>query len=122
MDINERIRALATDAAMDQKTRIERYKALLTELIAGDTAPLKTFVEHVTSEECPLVASRQVLSELAAGLKALAPEALMDIGTLALERIQPRVTSFEEQASTIREHLADAYEKEEEWTAAVRAR
>ena len=122
MDINERLRALSTDASVDQKTRIERYKALLAELLKGDTLALKAFVTHVTSEDVALVVSRQVLLEIAAGLPSLPAETLKDVGSFALERIQPRVTSFEEQASTIREHLADVYEREEEWSTAVRAR
>ena len=122
MDINERLRALSTDASVDQKTRIERYKALLAELLKGDTAALKAFVTHVTSEDVALVVSRQVLLEIAAGLPSLPAETLKDVGSFALERIQPRVTSFEEQVSTIREHLAEVYEREEEWSTAVRAR
>ena len=122
MDINERLRALSTDASVDQKTRIERYKALLAELLKGDTAALKAFVTHVTSEDVALVVSRQVLLEIAAGLPSLPAETLKDVGSFALERIQPRVTSFEEQVSTIREHLAEVYEREEEWSTAVSAR
>ena len=93
MDINERLRALSTDASVDQKTRIERYKALLAELLKGDTAALKAFVTHVTSEDVALVVSRQVLLEIAAGLPSLPAETLKDVGSFALERIQPRVTS-----------------------------
>ena len=37
----------------------------------------------------------------------------------ALERIQPRVVSYEEQATAIREQLAKLLEDEEEWTKAA---
>ena len=122
MDIDEALTKLATDASVDQKTRIERYMALLQELLAKAAAPaIKAFVGHVTSEDCALVVSRQVLLDLAAGLPALAEDALKkEVGTFALEKIQPRVTSFEEQASTIREHLASMYEREEEWAEAAK--
>jgi len=120
MDIAERLRALAGDSSQDQKTRIERYKELLAELLKGDVAALKAFVEHVTSEEVALVVSRQVLQEVATGLSSLSADPLKELGTHALERIQPRVTSFEEQASTIREHLADVYEREEDWATAAK--
>jgi len=117
----ESLRALAADQSIEQKSRIERYKALLTQLLsAGDAADLTLFVEHVTSDEVALVISRQVLQEIAAGLPSLSPETLKSIGALAIERIQPRVTSFEEQASTIREHLADVYEREEDWATAAK--
>ena len=61
-----------------------------------------------------------MLQEVAAGLPALPVAALKELGAYALERIQPRVTSFEEQASTIREHLADVFEREEEWSTAAK--
>ncbi len=37
----------------------------------------------------------------------------------ALERIQPRVVSYEEQATAIREQLAKLLEDKEEWTKAA---
>ena len=121
MDLYDRLRALSTDS-VEQKTRIERYKALLVELLQGDTAALKALLMHVvTSEEVALVVSRQVLLEFAAALPSLPADSLKDVGGFVLEQIQPRVTSFEEQASLIREHLADVYEREEEWASAVRA-
>ena len=118
--IADRLTALATDQS-DQKTKIERYKALLAELLPTADAPsIKAFAEHVTAEDCALVISRQVLMDLAAGLPSLPVEPLKEIGTYVLERMQPRVTSFEEQISMIREHLADVYEREEEWTEAAK--
>lgn len=36
-----------------------------------------------------------------------------------LEKIQPRVVSYEEQVTTVREHLANLLEKEEEWSKAA---
>lgn len=119
--VSDRLATLVSDPSLDQKTRIEHYKALLAELFtAPDTAELRTFVEHVTSEEVALVISRQVLQEIAAGIKPLPAPMLKEVGTLVLDRIQPRVTSFEEQASTVREHLADVYEREEEWSMAAK--
>jgi len=105
----------------DQKTRIDRYKATLTSLLAGGKADdLNRFVEHVTSEDVPLVISRQVLGDLAAALPQLPRDQLKALGGLLLERIQPRVSSFEEQASTVREHLATVFEAEEDWTQAAK--
>jgi len=121
MSVSERIAQLAADASGEQKQRIDRYKALLSELIASDSAQsLNEFVAHVTSEEVALVLARQVLLDFATGLEQCTPVTLKEAGLFALERIQPRATSFEEQASTIREHLADIYEKEEDWAAAAK--
>ena len=36
-----------------------------------------------------------------------------------LDKIQPRVASYEEQVTTVREHLANLLEKEEEWSKAA---
>ena len=36
-----------------------------------------------------------------------------------LGKIQPRVVSYEEQVTTVREHLANLLEKEEEWSKAA---
>ena len=36
-----------------------------------------------------------------------------------LDKIQPRVVSYEEQVTTVREHLANLLEKEEEWSKAA---
>lgn len=36
-----------------------------------------------------------------------------------LDKIQPRVSSYEEQVTTVREHLATLLEKEEDWSKAA---
>ncbi len=36
-----------------------------------------------------------------------------------LDKIQPRVVSYEEQVTTVREHLASLLEQEEEWSKAA---
>jgi len=35
-------------------------------------------------------------------------------------QVQPRVISFEEQVASIRQHLAEIYEKEENWKGAAK--
>ena len=111
------------DPSLDQKTRIDRYKQALSQLLGSpDVSGLKAFVEHVASESVALVVSRQVLSDFAA---ALAPDKfsadqLKELGLFVLERIGSRLSSFEEQASNIRERLAAVYEQEEEWTLAAK--
>ena len=109
------------DPSLDQKTRIERYKGTLSSLLSeSNWTTLRNFVEHVTSEEVALVVSRQVLGEFATALPQLPPSERKALGSFALERIQSRTSSFEEQASTIREHLAAVYEAEEEWSTAAK--
>ena len=105
----------------DQKTKIERYKAVLQDLLAQQhVAHLQGFLEHLLAEDVPLVLSRQVLQELAVGLKKLPPAQLKEVGEFALGRVANRAVSFEEQVAHVREALADVYEGEEEWAAAAK--
>jgi len=122
MSLQDRLKQIAADGAADQKTRIDRYKALSSELFAGaNAAPdLQAFLEHVTGDEVPLVVARQVLLEFASGLKSLPADAIKSLGGYVLERTTSRASSFEEQTSQIREHMANVYEAEEEWTTAAK--
>lgn len=38
---------------------------------------------------------------------------------ITLCKVQPRVISFEEQVASIRQHLADIYEREQSWREAA---
>ena len=112
-----------SDSSLDQKTRIDRYKQALAQLLgASDVNGLKAFVEHVASESVALVVSRQVLGDFASALtvEKFGAEQLKELGLFVLEKIGGRISSFEEQASTIRERLAGVYEQEEEWTLAAK--
>lgn len=105
----------------DHKAKLERYKAVLQDLVSKAAMPqLQAFVQHLVSEEVQLAVSRQVLLGLAQSLKGLQPAQLKDIGLFTLEKMGPRVVSFEEQVSVIREELALVYEKEEDWGQAAK--
>ena len=127
----------------DQKTKIERYKALLVEYLSKMLVPklkvraslgahahaprcecsllcVQALIEHLLHEEVPLVLSRQVLQDLANALHSLPPEQLKEIGAFTLELMAPRATSFEEQVSIIRECLSGVYEQEESWSLAAK--
>ena len=54
-----------------------------------------------------------------ADLLAISVLCTLRIFSSALERIQPRVVSYEEQATVIREQLAKLLEDEEDWTKAA---
>lgn len=41
------------------------------------------------------------------------------ISHFTLEKVQPRVISFEEQVASIRQHLAQIYEREQQWKEAA---
>lgn len=104
----------------DQKTKIEQYKGVLGSLIAAaDASGMCAFVDHMLTDDVPLVVSRQVLQHFATDFRQLPGDAVKAVGTHALDRIQPRVVSFEEQVSIIRETLAALFETEEDWSRAA---
>jgi len=76
---------------------------------------LKIIVETVANEGVSLVISRQLLTDFANRLNNLSPEVSKQVSHFALEKIQPRAVSFEEQVATIRQHLAQMYENEANW-------
>ncbi|XP_029108581.1 COP9 signalosome complex subunit 4 isoform X1 [Scleropages formosus] len=76
---------------------------------------LKAFVEAMVNENVSLVISRQLLTDFCAHLPNLPDSTAKAVCHFTLERIQPRVISFEEQVASIRQHLATIYEKEEDW-------
>lgn len=79
-------------------------------------------------ESQTLVVSRQMLGELgerlsssaaAAAGAALTLDKIKNVAEFAIEHMQPRVVSFEEQASIIRVALADVLQAEEDWRGAA---
>ena len=100
----------------------EKYRSILDsilthgedELVEG----LKTFIEAIVNENVSLVISRQLLSEVGATLVQLEDSVSKAVSHFTLEVVQPRVISFEDQVVAIRQHLADIYEREQNWSEA----
>ncbi|XP_074272298.1 COP9 signalosome complex subunit 4 [Silene latifolia] len=113
--------ALASAAAIgDQRQKIEQYRQILATVLASNDASQATkFIDHMLSDDVPLVVSRQLLQSFAVEIGNLEGELQKEIAHYALQQIQPRVVSFEEQALTIREKLAELYESEEQWSKAA---
>ncbi|KAL7002663.1 COP9/signalosome complex subunit Csn4 [Sarracenia purpurea var. burkii] len=110
----------SASAITDQRQKIEQYKLILSTVIASsDITQAKKFIDHILSDDVPLVVSRQLLQTFAQELGRLEPEAQKEIGHFILNQIQPRVVSFEEQVLIIREKLADLYEVEQQWSKAA---
>ncbi|KAF3446294.1 hypothetical protein FNV43_RR11473 [Rhamnella rubrinervis] len=107
-------------AISDQRQKIEQYKHILSSVISSnDIVQARKFIDHMLSDDVPLVVSRQLLQTFAQELGRLAPETQKDIAHYTLAQIQPRVVSFEEQVLVIREKLADLYESEQQWSKAA---
>ncbi|XP_042492108.1 COP9 signalosome complex subunit 4 [Macadamia integrifolia] len=113
--------ALANASAIgDQRQKIEQYKHILASVFASnDITQAKKFIDHMVSDDVPLVVSRQLLQTFAQDLGRLEPETQKEIAHYALNQIQPRVVSFEEQVLIIREKLAELYESEQQWSKAA---
>jgi len=102
----------------------EKYRAILDnilthgedELVEG----LKTFIEAIVNENVSLVISRQLLSEVGNTLAQLEDSISKAVSHFTIEIVQPRVISFEDQVVTIRTHLADIYEREQNWSEAAK--
>ncbi|KAG5543224.1 hypothetical protein RHGRI_016094 [Rhododendron griersonianum] len=110
----------SASAINDQRQKIEQYKLILSTVIASnDVTQAKKFIDHILSDDVPLVVSRQLLQTFAQELGRLEPESQKEIGHYILNQIQPRVVSFEEQVLIIREKLADLYEAEQQWSKAA---
>ncbi|XP_077157140.1 COP9 signalosome complex subunit 4 isoform X1 [Paroedura picta] len=96
-----------------------KYRQILEKAIqlsgAEQLEALKAFVEAMVNENVSLVISRQLLTDFCTHLPSLPDSTAKEIYHFTLEKIQPRVISFEEQVASIRQHLASIYEKEEDW-------
>lgn len=77
---------------------------------------LEAFIDSVLGESLGIVAARPLLGSAVEAVKSLeSPEDKVTVGQHALQALQPRVVSFEEQDAAIREIMADAYQSQEEW-------
>ena len=106
----------------DQKARTAQYRDILTECLAGggNVEGLKAMVTHMLSDDVPLVISRQILLALCQEVVTTLPsEKQKETASFALEKINPRVMSFDEQVSMLREGLAKLYENDAEWSRAA---
>jgi COP9 signalosome complex subunit 4 len=114
---------MAISAVGSHRDLADKYKTVLDsifqlgedELVDG----LKSFIEAIINENVSLVISRQLLSEVAAQLVKLEDSISKAVSHFTLEVVQPRVISFEDQVGAIRQHLADIYEREQNWSQAA---
>ena len=100
----------------------EKYWSILDSILTHNEDELieapKTFIEAIANENVNLVISRQLLSEVGATLVQLEDSVSKAVSHFTLEVVQPRVISFEDQVVAIRQHLADIYEREQNWSEA----
>jgi len=113
-----------TSGTGSHKEKTDKYRALLEQIVQGPSQDvpegLRTFVEALVNESVSLVISRQLLTEFTTKLMTLPDDIAKNVCHFTLEKIQPRVISFEEQVASIRQHLASVYEREQDWKQAAR--
>lgn len=71
------------------------------------------------NENVSLVISRQILTDVSTHLANLPDDASKVVSHYTLDKVQPRVISFEEQVACIRQHLANIYERNQAWKEAA---
>lgn len=101
------------------KEQADKYRQLLV-MVLNNTGSelvdtLKLFVEAIVNEHVSLVISRQILNDVSNSLCKLSDDISRQVSHFTLEKVQPRVISFEEQVAGIRQHLADIYERNQLW-------
>uniref|UniRef100_A0A2P2HXT4 COP9 signalosome complex subunit 4 n=2 Tax=Hirondellea gigas TaxID=1518452 RepID=A0A2P2HXT4_9CRUS len=104
----------------------DKYKAVLDMVFGASNDKdlvegIQIFVEAIVRETVSLVISRQLLTEVSNKLVTMPDSTAKTVAHYTLEKVQPRVISFEEQVATIRQHVATIYEREGSWREAAQA-
>ncbi|GFG37299.1 hypothetical protein Cfor_05322 [Coptotermes formosanus] len=121
MSVRQQLAALASSSG-SHKDQAEKYRSLLDTILTSRddlTETLKVFIEAIVNENVSLVISRQILTDVSTQLTVLSDPVSKAVSHYTLDKVQPRVISFEEQVASIRQHLADIYEREQSWREAA---
>ncbi|KMU75159.1 COP9 signalosome complex subunit 4 [Coccidioides immitis RMSCC 3703] len=115
----------AIDATSNQQAKAVRYNELLSQIVSSSSPTtisqdLIAFLGSILSENVSIIASRPLLDAFINALRTLPADVQINVGQHAIHALQSRSTSVEEQDSSIRGILADAYESQDEYLAAAR--
>ncbi len=94
-----------------------RYKVLLESTFNIESREerieeIKAFIDLIINESVGLVISRTLFTDLCQLLCKLTIEESKTISIYALDKIQPRGISFEDQVTNYRQYLSEIYERE----------
>jgi len=121
--LHKTLSALLAAGSHNHKELIEKLRAVLDQIIelGGEERikGLRSFVDSMVNENVSLVVSRQLFTDYGAKIQLLEDSVAETVALFTLEKIQPRVISFEEQVSSLRQHLAQMYERQELWKQAA---
>jgi len=112
-----------TTSIPDKPAEFQRLlQQIITDSLLDDlTTNLSAFVDSVLGDTLGIVAARPLLGayvEVLRGVPSL--DVKVESGGYALEALQSRVVSFEEQDASIREILADAFQEQENYVEAAK--
>ena len=109
-----------------QQDRSSAYTEILTR-IKSDlgspqvTADLSAFIDSILGENLGIVAARSLLAAAVDAIKTItSTQDRVAVGNHALQALESRVVSFEEQNALIREMLADAYQAQDDYVEAAK--
>lgn len=113
------------ESSTSQATKAQLYNDLLGKIVTSSTGhelsqDLIYYLDSILSETVSIVAARPLLDSFINVLRDLPSAIKIRVGQHAVTLLQSRSASVEEQDSNIREILADAYEAEEEYSAAAK--
>lgn len=111
------------ESSVTQAEKIEKYNEILQQIHdqGDELAELEAFLQACLDEVVGVTISRQVLSRLIQTFDRIeSSDTKKRVGSLALELVQPRVISFEEQDATLRLRLADLLESEDDCEGAAK--
>jgi len=121
--LHKTLGALLAAGSHNHKELIEKLRGVLDQIIelGGEERikGLRSFVDSMVNENVSLVVSRQLFTDYGAKIQLLEDSVAETVALFTLEKIQPRVISFEEQVSSLRQHLAQMYERQELWKQAA---
>lgn len=102
------------------------YNELLDKMISS-SAPnqlptnLVAYLHSLLSDSVAIVTSRPLLASFVDKLRALPdPDVKIQVCTQAIEALQPKVVSYEDQDSQLKLMLADSYEQNEDFTSSAK--
>lgn len=114
------------NSSTPQADRPARYEDLLRQIASESDASqassdLAAYIDSILGDSVGIVAARPLLGSAVEAIKSLSStDAKIDVGTHALQSLESRVVSFEEQDASIREIMADAYTEQEDFIDAAK--
>ena len=114
------------DPSTSHQDRVSGYGTLLEQIVISSplstiSADLAAFVDAILEESLGVVAARPLLGLYVEALRRVQSAVIkIEAGQHALQALQSRVVSFEEQDALLREILADAYQEEENYEEAAK--